>query len=331
MSRGNNIITSYIKDKSHRILTHSIFVFIFFAVFYAYRLPLKTVFYAIIICTVFAIIFTMYDFHKYYSKHIKLLNIKKNIAVTMENLPEAKTLEERDYQSLIHTLYKDKLDLISKADQRHTDLIEYYTLWTHQIKTPLAAMDLLLQSHEDINNNLEIQLFEIEKYIDMALEYLRIDNMSSDLKLQEYQIQKIIKKAIKSYSKLFICKGVELDLEERDIKVITDEKWLLFVIKQILSNSLKYTKKGKISIYFKNHYLIIVDTGVGIYEEDIPRIFERGFTGYSGRIDEKSTGLGLYISKRILDNLGHKIEISSKVDIGTKVKIDISHKKFEIE
>lgn len=326
------ILIKYLKDKKHQMFVHSVFVFIFLIVFYAYQLPLKTVFYATIICVVIGAICTTYNFHKYCTKHMKLIDIKNNIAVTMGNLPDADTLEEQDYQNLIQTLYKDKINLISKANQKHHDLIEYYTIWTHQIKTPLAAIDLLLQvEDEDIKSDLELQIFEVEKYVDMALQYLRMDNMSSDLRLEEYSIQSIIKKAIKSYSKLFISKDISLDLNETDIRVVTDEKWLLFVVKQILSNSLKYTDAGKISIYIEDNTLSIEDTGIGIYDEDIPRIFESGFTGYRGRINTKSTGLGLYLSKKILDGLGHEIIVSSKVDIGTKVKIDLSSKKLEIE
>lgn len=332
MREKYNLLLSYLKDRIQHVLVYSLFTFIFFIVFYLYRLPLETILYATLICSVIGIILILYDFYKYNLKHNQLLDIKNNIAVTAENLPKPTTLEEKDYQNLIHTLYRDKIDLISKADEKHTNLIEYYTLWTHQIKTPLSAISFLLQSkEEEIYHDLEAQIFEIEKYVEMALEYLRIDSMSSDLKLEEYSLKKILKKAVKSYSKLFIYKDISLNLEETDMKVITDEKWLLFVIKQILSNALKYTNKGGISICVKDSILIIEDTGIGISEEDIPRVFERGFTGYNGRMNKKSTGLGLYLSKKVLDNLGHKIRISSKIGVGTSVKIDLSSKKLEIE
>lgn len=332
MKEKYNILISYCKDRINHLLIYSIFIFVFFIVFYLYNLPLETILYATLICLVIGIILIIYDYYKYYSKHNKFIDINNNISVTMRNLPEPKTLEDHDYQSLIHTLYRDKIALISHADKKHTDLIEYYTLWTHQIKTPLSAIDFLLQSKdEDIYEDIELQVFEIEKYVDMALEYLRIDNMSQDLKPGEYSIQKIIKDAVKSYSKFFIYNDTKLELDKSDRTIITDEKWLLFVLKQILSNSLKYTDGGKISIYLEETTLIIEDTGIGISKEDIPRLFERGFTGYNGRMNKKSTGLGLYLSKRILDNLGHKIIISSQIEIGTKVKIDLFSKKLEIE
>lgn len=324
-------LIQYLKEKFKHVFVYFLFTTVFFIVFYLYHLPLETILYATLICFVFGIILFIYDFYRFYCKHKILIDVKNNISATMKNLPEPKTLIENDYQSLIEILYKDKKDLIFKTDKRYSDLLEYYTIWTHQIKTPLSAIDFLLQSKEEsLHDDLELQIFEVEKYVDMALQYLRIDSMSSDLRLEEYSIQKIIKRAIKFYSKSFIYKGIGLKLDESDLLVVTDEKWLLFVIKQILSNSLKYTNKGEILIYLEGNVLIIEDTGIGIRKEDIPRIFEKGFTGYSGRIDEKSTGLGLYLCKRILKNLDHKIEITSTIDIGTKVKIDLSREKLEI-
>lgn len=288
--------------------------------------------YATIICLSVGIVFLAYDFYNYRTKYIRLQAIKKSIVTGLENLPKPTTLEESEYQQLISVLHKEKEELVISADKKHKGLIEYYTLWTHQIKTPLAAISLLLQSdNRAINQELELQVLEIEKYVEMALQYLRIDQMYSDLLLENYSILKIVKQAIKAYSKQFIYKGIALDLGDTDQLVVTDEKWLLFVIKQLLSNSLKYTNEGQVSIYIKDDYLIIKDTGIGIRTEDIPRIFEKGFTGYSGRIETKSTGLGLYLSKRILDNLGHSINISSEGDLGTTVKIGLSQDALEIE
>lgn len=199
-------------------------------------------------------------------------------------------------------------------------------------KNPLSAISLLLQSEEvEIKEELSNQLFEIEEYVEMALQYLRIDSMSSDLKLDKYSLLDIVKKAVKSHAKIFIYKKIKLNLEEVDTTVITDQKWLLFLLKQIISNSLKYTNKGEISIFIEEETLVIKDTGIGISEEDIPMIFERGFTGYNGRMNKKSTGIGLHICKKILDKLSHSISISSEIDRGTTVKIDLSSTKIEIE
>lgn len=332
MVTKQNIMLMYMKDRIKHLILFSTFLFIFFAIFAIYRLPMNTFLYAAIICLSVGMIYMTYDFYKFHAKQTHLQALQKSVAAGLENLPNPTTLEEYEYQELLRILHKEQQLLVLSTDKKHKDLIEYYTLWTHQIKTPLAAISLLLQSdNQKINQELELQILEVEKYVDMALQYLRIDYMYSDLTLEKYSIQKIVKKAVKSYSKTFIYKGIAIEMNGRDQIVLTDEKWLLFVLKQILSNSLKYTNTGKISIEIKNDSLIIQDTGIGIRSEDIPRIFEKGFTGYSGRIEEKSTGLGLYLSKRILDNLGHSIEISSAEGLGTRVKIGLSRAALEIE
>ncbi|MGB4381461.1 MAG: ATP-binding protein, partial [Bacillota bacterium] len=207
------------------------------------------------------------------------------------------------------------------------DMVDYYTTWAHQIKTPIAAMRLLLQSEQsETNSELLEQLFKIEQYVEMALQYLRLENISSDLVLKEHSLDTIVKQAVRKYSNSFIRKKIKLNYAELNHNVLTDEKWLVFVIEQILSNALKYTDSGEISIYMDDEMpdtLVIEDTGIGIAEEDLPRVFERGFTGYTGRIDKKATGIGLFLCKQILDRLSHTITIESQVGEGTKVKIGL--------
>ena len=223
----------------------------------------------------------------------------------------------------------------SISDNNNSEMIEYYTMWVHQIKTPIAALHMILQSMELGKEKRAIsqELFKIEQYVEMALHFVRMGTMSSDLRLESYSIKSIVNDVIKKYSTIFINKKIKLNLEDIDIEVITDEKWISFVLEQIISNALKYTKKGTISIYMDNkskETLVIEDTGIGIAKEDIPRVFERGFTGYNGRMDKKSTGIGLYLCKKILDNLSHKINIVSEVGKGTIVAIDFSRKNIEI-
>ena len=326
MKDNTGIFIRYIKDRIKFILVYVIFIITYLIVFALYSLPLDIVFYATGLCAVFAIIYGIYDFYKYYSKHKILLDVNHNIAATLSNLPDSKTLVEEDYQNLVKTLYEDKIRLISKLDQRHTDLLEYFTMWTHQIKTPLSAADLLIQSNDpNTKDAIANQIFEIEQYVDMALQYLRLESISSDLRFERYPLLDIVKDVVKSYSKIFIYKNIKLNLKDIDVQVITDKKWIVFVLKQIISNALKYTYEGEISIYIeKDKTLVIQDSGIGIKDEDIPRIFERGFTGYNGRMNKKSTGLGLYLSKTILDKLSHKISIRSEIGIGTTVRIDFS-------
>ena len=166
----------------------------------------------------------------------------------------------------------------------------------------------------------------------MVLSYIRLGSNENDFVIKEYDLDNIVRQAIRKYAPLFIRKKINLDFQPTTYKVLTDEKWLVFVIEQLLSNAIKYTNKGKISIYpLEDKKLVIEDTGIGISKEDIPRIFDKGFTGYNGRTDKKATGLGLYLCKNILDKLSHKISIESEVGVKTKVILDLSMLNVNIE
>lgn len=329
------ILIWYIKGHRKTIVMDSVFIAIFVMVFSLYSLPLEAIVYAFFLSACVATIFIVYDFMKYYKKHSELCILEEQISTGLEEMPLANNLIEADYQDILRALYNEKTELISKIDIKQTETIDYYTLWAHQIKTPIAAMRLLLQSdHTEQNKELLAQTFRIEQYVEMVLGYLRIDSASSDLVLQNCSLLEIIRQGIRKYAYMFIRKNIALELKEMDCTVLTDEKWLVFVIEQILSNALKYTNSGKISIYMEDNekkVLVIEDTGIGIAEEDLPRVFEKGFTGYNGRMDKKATGIGLYLCKKILDKLSHRITINSKVNVGTTVKIDLSSIKTMIE
>ena len=217
--------------------------------------------------------------------------------------------------------------------KRYTDLMDYYTLWVHQIKTPIAASQLLLQDVRDskIKALLEQEVFKIDAYTNLVLQYLRLENFHDDLQLKQVALEPLVKEVVKKHSLFFIQKGLTINLHDLDVKVISDEKWLLVIIEQVLSNSLKYTKSGGIDIYFKDNSLYLKDTGIGIKNSDILRVFERGFSGYNGRLTQQSSGLGLYLSKKIADQLGHEISISSQVGQGTTVSIHFQNHKLAID
>ena len=328
-----NIMLSYIKKRRQLGVVFSGFTGIFALVFYLYSLPMDAVLYAVILCFSFSIPLLIYDVYQYYSRHKRLLSLMNSITVNMAELPKASDLVEQDYQNLLTLLFEDKAKITSKADVSKTEMIDYYTLWAHQIKTPISAMRLLLQTEESTGNSqLASELFKINQYVEMVLGYLRIESISSDLVLSQYDLSSIVKQAIRKYATIFIGKKIILDFEEMDCLVLTDEKWLLFVIEQILSNALKYTTSGTISIYLEaEKTLVIKDNGIGIASEDLPRVFEKGFTGFNGRMDKKSTGIGLYLCKKILNKLSHKVTITSQIDLGTMVKIDLSSVNILIE
>ena len=326
---------AYVNDHKYLFILFCLFTGIFFIIFSLYGLPLEPVLYAFTLCLYIGLIFGIIDFIKYAKHHKLLVDLQKRITVSLEELYPPNGMIEGDYQTLMMLLHQDKVQTASKADIARTDMVDYFTLWAHQIKTPIAAMDLLLQTEENEQNaELSMELFKIEQYVEMVLQYLRLENTASDFVLKRYSLDGIVKQAVRKYAKMFIRKKIKLTFTELKCEALTDEKWLVFVIEQILANAIKYTNKGSISIYMdpsKEKTLVIEDTGIGIAPEDLPRVFEKGYTGYNGRADKKSTGIGLYLCKQILTKLSHKIEIESEVGKGTSVFITLATKDMQVE
>lgn len=230
-------------------------------------------------------------------------------------------------------LEMDKKNRAIEEREKLNDLMDYYTLWAHQIKTPIAASSLLVGEIEDkkVKNQLEQELFKIESYVNIVLQYLRLESFHEDLVLKKENVEDLVKEIVKKYAIFFIQKGLSLNLHDLDRTIITDKKWFVVILEQVLSNSLKYTSQGGIEIYFQEDTLYIKDSGLGIQDADLLRVFERGFSGYNGRLIQQSSGLGLYLSKKIADELGHQISIASQVGQGTTVMISFSEKKMIFE
>ena len=230
-------------------------------------------------------------------------------------------------------LEMDKKNRAIEEREKLNDLMDYYTLWAHQIKTPIAASSLLVGEIEDkkVKNQLEQELFKIESYVNIVLQYLRLESFHEDLVLKKENGDDLVKEIVKKYAIFFIQKGLSLNLHDLDRTIITDKKWFVVILEQVLSNSLKYTSQGGIEIYFQEDTLYIKDSGLGIQDADLLRVFERGFSGYNGRLTQQSSGLGLYLSKKIADELGHQISIASQVGQGTTVMISFSEKKMIFE
>lgn len=245
------------------------------------------------------------------------------------------------YRSMIAKMRQEKEELIFEDQKRYTEMMDYYGMWAHQIKTPIAAMRILVQSGMDREENeenqklfrqLQMELFKTEQYVEMVLSYLKIGDIAKDMVLERCDLGKVVRQAVKKYSRLFILQKLSLEMGEIAEIVLTDEKWLSFVVEQILSNALKYTKSGSISIYLEQEgVLVIKDTGIGISAEDLPRIMEKGYTGYNGRIDKRSTGIGLYLCKKVMDKLHHQLRIDSEDGKGTKVVLDLRRTQLDLE
>ena len=246
---------------------------------------------------------------------------------------QAQTPLEKLLQERVEELEYEQKNQLLVEQEKYNDLLDYYTLWVHQVKTPIAASSLLIGDLKDkeAKSQLEQELFKIESYVHLVLQYLRLESFHDDLVLKQENLADLVREVVKKYALFFIQQGLSLNLHDLDHTIVTDKKWFLVILEQVLSNSLKYTKEGSIEIYFHEGSLYIKDTGLGIQNADLLRVFERGFSGYNGRLTQQSSGLGLYLSKKIADQLGHKIAIDSQVGQGTTVSIAFPEKKLIFE
>ncbi len=314
----------YLKSRINVIILMIIVEGVFASSYFLFDMPAVTVLYPLILSTSALIVAGVIDFVFTFNKHRKL---------TQNEIPASSDPIEKDYQEIIRKLKEEEAYSRQKTTSDYNNMVEYYTVWAHQIKTPIASMRLLIQSEDtESARKLMGDLNRIEAYVEMVLTFLRLDSDSTDYLIKEYDLDEIIRPAIRKFSREFILKKLKLEYEPIEFKTITDSKWLSFIIEQVISNAVKYTSEGSVRIYMSEPgILCIEDTGIGIRDEDLPRIFENGYTGFNGREDKRASGIGLYLCKRISDNLGHKIYAESKVGEGTKIFLDMRAKKLDVE
>ena len=276
---------------------------VFSIVFALYGIPAGAVGYPLLMSAIFGLIFLVLGFLRYRKKHLGLNSLNPEEAPCAEYLPRADSLTERDYQTLVF-----REEAANRAGKEAWD----------------SARE---------NRELAAELFRIEQYVEMALCYVRLGEGSSDLVIQEYDLDDIIRKAVRKFAGQFIRRKIRLVYNGTDVRVLTDEKWLLFIIEQLLSNAVKYTPEGgtvTITVDDKKQ-LVVTDTGIGISKEDLPRIFEKGYTGYNGRLDKKSTGIGLYLCRTAADKLGHRLLAQSEPGKGSRFIVDLDMYPFQAE
>lgn len=316
-------------------------------IFFLYQLPIEPMVYVTVFWLITGICACLNGFYRYRKKVEQLELIAAAPDINLSQMDSPVGQDERFQQEIMQQLNQMRIDVENASQKSSEDMTDYYTMWAHQIKTPIFALRLLLQESTEENKEKLSELFKIEQYVEMVLGYLRTEDMSSDLKLSRCSLDRIIRDQIHKYAGIFVSKKLTLTYESISQDVLTDEKWLGFVIGQILSNALKYTRTGGIRIYLEkklsldtddvsisirnddcnkveNLTLVIEDTGIGIRAEDIPRIFEKGYTGVNGRDDNRATGIGLYLSNKIMRKLGHRLYITSTEGKGTKVFLEFS-------
>ena len=330
--------------------------------------------YAAVLDAILLLITVLVGFFRYSSKVKALSNALKRPVEEQAQLPEATDDVEILYHRLLENQSIARSESESSAAVRQSRMRDYYSMWVHQIKTPISAMKLLLEAereelgqlicdeeqsqcriadmngcnisatelniselnasgkqqivYTELSDNLdsfEDELFRIEEYVSMALQYQRVSSTENDFVLQKISLDGVIRDTIKKYAKIMIRRHIGINYSGTKKQVYTDEKWLAFILEQILSNAIKYTPQGFVTIETAEEkdrfFITIKDTGIGIKAEDLPRVFEKGYTGYNGHADKKATGIGLYLCRQMADKLGHTIRMESELGKGTKVWI----------
>ena len=303
------------------------------AAYRLYRLPTGAVLYPFLLAALMGLVFLLLDWRRTLRRCRVLEKLAETQLLEREELPDPAGPAEEAWQALILSLCRSRETLLEKAAGDYGDLMDYYTLWAHQIKTPIAAMRLQLQNADSPEaRSLLRELGRIERYVEMVLTYLRLDGDSTDYVIRECGLDDVLRPALKKFAGEFIGRKLSLDYEPTGARVLTDEKWLGFVVEQLLSNALKYTLSGTITVALEAPAVLVIrDTGIGIAPEDLPRIFQRGYTGLRGREDRQASGIGLYLCRRICHNLGHTITAESVPGEGTTVRLDLSRRELPLE
>ena len=319
----------YLQSKLGVLLVFLAFAVILAVSFILYRLPLEAVLYPAALCSLLGILVLIIGFIRVRRRHEVLRGLKE----LDSELPEVRDIEAEDYREIVRLLREANREARTRSETDMAAMVDYYTLWVHQIKTPIAAMRLRLQEEDsELSRSLLSDLGRIERYVSMVLTYLRLENGATDYVIKETELDGVIRPVLRQFAGEFISRKLKLEYEPIRAKVLTDAKWLSFVVEQVLSNALKYTPQGSVSISLEEpSTLLIRDTGIGIPPEDLPRVFERNYTGLAGRADTRASGIGLSLCKRVCDSLGHTISIESVPGEGTAVRIDLSARKLDIE
>lgn len=299
--------------------------------------------YAAVLDAILLLITVLVGFFRYSSKVKALSNALERPVEEQAQLPEATDDVEMLYHRLLENQSIARNESESSAAIRQSQMRDYYSMWVHQIKTPISAMKLLLEAEREelgqlmcddeqsqclLSDNMdsfEDELFRIEEYVSMALQYQRVSSTENDFVLEKVSVDGVIRDTIKKYAKIMIRRHIGMNYSGTVQEVYTDGKWLAFMLEQILSNAIKYTPQGVVTIETAEEkdrfFITIKDTGIGIKAEDLPRVFEKGYTGYNGHADKKATGIGLYLCRQMADKLGHTIRMESEIGKGTKVWI----------
>ena len=331
-------IITFIKERMPFLIINLILFFLIAILMKIVSVPLNIVFILLLIWFGPLLIYMFLEFIKYkkylsnLSKTVEGLDIKYLLPEVIE---EAEFQEARIINDVFRQCNKSMHENVKHYKNEQCEYREYIETWVHEIKTPIASTKLILENDDSsLSERINYEMKRVEGFIEQVLYYARSSDVSKDYIIKEFKLRNVVMKAVKSNSRDFISKNIKLNIKEIEGNIFTDEKWVEFIINQIIINAVKFSNsnKGEVVICSKvnenNIILTIEDNGVGINEKDIDRVFEKGFTGENGRKFGKSTGIGLYLCKKLCDKLGIGITLSSKVNEGTKVVLIFPQGKF---
>ena len=322
---------AYLKTKTRTLAALAVCVALFATAFALYHLPAAALLYPTALCLLFGAGFLVFDYIRQKRQHDDFWRAFSPLTPPSAPLA-ADSVQAKDYADAVAALYRALAESDAAATAKYAEMVDYYTVWAHQIKTPLAAMKLSLQNEDSaLARQLSADLFRTEQYVEMVLAFLRLGADSTDYVLRPCRLDDVLKQSLRKFAPEFIGRKLSLSYEPTASTVVTDEKWFAFLFEQLLSNALKYTREGGITVTAADNMLTIADTGIGIAAADLPRVFDKGFTGYNGRDDKTASGLGLYLCKRVCDALNIRIALTSEAGSGTTVTLtfDQNQTKFE--
>lgn len=325
------MIKGFFKENGLNLSINVLFFMIIFGVFMYLRIPLVIILLTWFIWFLPLLAYMVLNYIKW-SRYIndirRVLEELDKKYLLPEVIDEPNFLLGEKINDVLRELSKSMHENVKHYRTEQEEYREYIEMWIHEIKTPIASSRLVIENnYNDVTRKIDYQIDRIDNFIEQVLYYTRSDEVSKDYIIKELELDSIVKKVVKKNYRDFISKKIKLEIEEIKETIYSDSKWVEFIVNQILVNSVKYTKEKegiiKISANSQGNsvVLIIEDNGVGIIERDLYRIFEKGFTGENGRRFGKSTGIGLYLCKRLCDKLGLGLKLESKLNKGTKVRI----------
>lgn len=324
-------IVDYLKDKSLYLAVNLMTFIIVATLMYFSNVSTVVIFMTWCIWFLPLLIYIIIEYIKYKKYFDNIENVLKSLDkkyLLPEVIEEPNSIIGEEVNDILKEISRDMHEQVKYYRNMQEEYREYIEMWVHEIKTPIASSKLLIENnYNDLTRKIDIQIDRIENFVEQVLYYSRSDEVGKDYIIKKVELLPLVKNVIRKNQRDFISKRIRLQLGELNEVVYSDSKWIEFILNQILINSIKYSKgkDDKIQIESKEIsntvVLTIEDEGVGIIERDLDRVFEKGFTGENGRKFGKSTGIGLYLCKKLCNKLGLGLEIQSKVNVGTKISI----------